>query len=110
MSFGPRMNEIFDARRVRLAGACEHIAGEALNDMQDRQLNDEFWNNQTYQAVETLFSGTINENDAVGFFVAHKKDYGVFLELANDRQNAILVPTANEFAPDLIREAKDIYK
>ena len=110
MSFGPRMNEIFDEKKVRLAGECERIAGVAHEDMQTRQLQNEFWENETFQAVETLFTGPIHEPDAEGFFVAHQKDYGVFLTLANDRKHDILLPTANKFAEDLVKAAKDIYQ
>lgn len=110
MSFGPALDRIFDARKVRLAGECERIAGVAVEDMQTRQLQNEFWNNETFQAVETLFSGPIHEPDAEGFFVAHHMDYGVFLELANDRKHAILLPTATKFSEDLVKAAKDIYQ
>lgn len=110
MSFGPRLNQIFDERRVKLAAYANTTAGEALKDMQEYQNGEgKAWNNDTYQAFLGLFSGPIIEEDAIGFFVAHMMDYGVFLELANDRQNEILRPTAEKWAKDLLDYAKELY-
>jgi hypothetical protein len=114
MSFGPRLNQIFDDRRVKLAAYAESTAAEALKDMQEYQKQEKKepgkgWNNETYQALLGLISGPINEDDAIGFFVAHTIEYGVFLELANDRQNEILRPTAEKWALGLRLYAQELY-
>lgn len=109
MSFGPRLNEIFDARRVKLVAFAQQRAGECLRYMQDLQRNDGVWDNQTYQALQGLFTGLIDELDAAGFFTAHTMDYGVFLELANDRKYELLRPSLERFATALILYAKELY-
>ena len=109
MSFGPRMNEIFDDKRVRLVAFAANTYAEALKDMQDIQIDNGIWQNETKQALQGLFSGPITEDDAVGFFVAHTMDYGVFLELANDRKYEILRPTAEKWSKCLLDYARSIY-
>ena len=105
-----RIAGLVNEKIVRLAAFAERTALAALQDMQDFQRGSgQAWNNETNQAFLGLFSGPINERDAVGFFVAHTMFYGVFLELANDRQNAILVPTAERWAKDLLDYAKELF-
>jgi hypothetical protein len=103
------MNQIFDARRVKLVAYCTLLAGLALQSMQEIQIDNGVWQNETSQALLGLFSGVIDEGEVVGFFVAHMMEYGVFLELANDRKYEILRPTAERFALLLKLYAQELY-
>jgi len=89
---------IVDRKIAALKAEADRLAAEALNEMQTEQAGNEFWNNETKQALLRLFSDSFQDADSVGFLVAHGVEYGVFLELANDRQNAILAPTIDKYA------------
>lgn len=85
------------------------LAEEAVQEMQTRQATNEFWNNETKQAWLTLFGDAFSEPNVVGFFLAHHMEYGVFLELANDRQNAVLVPTIEKYALKMKLFAEELF-
>lgn len=98
MSVGANVASIYERKVAALYAEAKRLAEEALQEMQTEQANNEFWDNQTRQAMLQLFSDAFLDADSVGFFLAHGVEYGVYLELANDRQNAILVPTIDRFA------------
>lgn len=45
----------------------------------------------------------------MGWFAAHGVDYGLYLELANDKRNAALLPTIKRFAGRYLGDVKRIY-
>ena len=103
------INAIYDRKRAALVALCNRYATEALNLFNTAQNDNLFWNNQTFQAKNSVFSGDIDEKDFVGFFLAHAKDYGVYLELANNRQNESLRVIVNELWPRFLRDVQEIY-
>jgi hypothetical protein len=103
------INRIYDKRRAALIALSKAYAARAVQLFKDMQGNEEFWENQTFQAKDSVFGDSIDEADFVGFFLAHGKDYGVYLELANDRQNEALRPIINALWPDYIKDVKRIY-
>lgn len=103
------INEIFEKRKATLFALCQFYAAKAVNVFNTAQGDDFFWNNQTFQAKDSVFAEAVQETDFIGFFIAHGKDYGVYLELANDRQNESLRPIINAMWPDFIKDVKKIY-
>lgn len=101
--------EIFRRKKAALFAESKRLAEEALQEMKTEQAGNEFWDNQTKQALLRLFSDAFQEDDAVGFFLAHGVEYGIYLELANDRQNAILVPKITKYALKLKLFALELY-
>lgn len=76
-----------------LYALAQGVALEALNSAKESAP----WNDQTTSARRLLFAEAFQEDKAVGFFVAHGVQYGVYLELSNDRKNEILRPTVEEY-------------
>lgn len=103
------LNAIFDRKIASLHAYAKVLAEEALQEMQTEQAGNEYWNNETRQALQRLFSDSFLKEDSVGFFLAHGVEYGVFLELANDRQNEILRPKAEKFALKFKLFAQDLF-
>ena len=103
------INLIYARRKAALIALCHFYAARAVNVFNTAQGDEFFWNNQTFQAKDSVFGGVIDESDFIGFFLAHGKDYGVYLELANNRQNEALKPIIDSLWPDFIKEVKDIY-
>lgn len=100
---------IFDRRKIAFIALCNRYAERALQTFNAGQKNEFYWNNQTFQAKDSVFSGIIDESNFIGFFLAHGKDYGVYLELANDRKNEALRPVINLLWPHFIKEVKELY-
>jgi hypothetical protein len=40
--------------------------------------------------------------------LAHGVDYGICLELAHEKKNAIIAPTINKFAPEVVEDLRGI--
>ncbi len=103
------LKAIFEKKIASLYAYAKNLAEEALQEMQTEQAGNEYWNNETSQALQRLFSDSFLEDDSVGFFLAHGVEYGVYLELANDRQNEILRPKAEKYALKFKLFAKELF-
>jgi hypothetical protein len=64
------------------------------------------WNDHTGDARELMTGFVINDDTAIGFGVAHRKEYGFWLETANDGKYAILKPTVAHFLPQFMEAAR----
>ena len=100
---------IYDRRRAAAIALCLYYAGLSLQAFQQFQASNKFWNNQTKIAYDTVFSDAINAEAFIGFFLAHLQEYGVYLELANDRKNEALKPMVMRFYSRFIRDLEAIY-
>jgi len=68
-----------------------------------------YWNNQTEIAAKSVFSDAFMDEEEVGFFIAHLVEYGVYLELANDRRHEALRPLIEEFYPKFRESLEAVY-
>jgi hypothetical protein len=98
MSVGSKIDSFFDRKIAALYAEAQRLAAEALAELQGQQRDNQFWNNETFQALQRLFADAFQDDDAVGFFLAHGVEYGVYLELANNRQNEALRPMIEKYA------------
>ena len=103
------INLIYARRKAALFALCQFYAAKAVNVFNTAQGDDFFWNNQTFQAKDSVFAEAVDEGDFIGFFIAHGKDYGVYLELKDDRKNEALRPIINTMWPDFIEDVKKLY-
>lgn len=80
-------------RRVAASIAlCWYYSEKAKQTFRKFQTFNTFWTNQTFTAYSSVFTGIIAEPSEIGFFIAHMVEYGVYLELANDRKHEALWP------------------
>ena len=68
-----------------------------------------WWYNQTAQAATRMFARAFRDGKDYGWFIAHGVDYGVYLTLANDRQNDALTPIINRFAGRYLNDVKKLF-
>jgi hypothetical protein len=101
--------KIYGLKHASVISLCEYYADLALQAFKQFQSSNKFWNNQTKLAYNTVFSDAIIEKDALGFFLAHSVEYGVYLELANDRKNQALFPIVMRFYSRFMRDLEEIY-
>lgn len=99
---------VFDRRRVALIALCFRYAGVALREFRARQSAREFWNNQTGTAYAQVFAREIVAKDFVGFFLSHAVEYGIYLELANNRKHEALRPIIFGLEKDFIEDVRKL--
>lgn len=104
------IRKIYETRKAQLYALSLFYAAKALNDFRAKQAQNTYWQNQTFTAVDTVFSNAFQSNNEIGWFIAHAIEYGPYLELANDGQNAALRPTVLLFAQPFIKDAQELYK
>jgi hypothetical protein len=100
---------IYDRRKAALFALSLRYAALAVSTFRARQTNDKYWENQTFQARDSMFADAFFITTSVGWFMAHGIEYGVYLELANDRKNEAIRPIIAELAPKFYADARRIY-
>lgn len=101
--------------RAIVYAICVDFAARALNEFRERQPTGvdtagEFWHNQSGQAAARVFSSAFREGDVLGWFLAHAVQYGVYLELANNRQNEALRPIVLRYQTRFFRAVTDVFR
>ena len=99
---------VYGRRRIALLTLCFQYAGKALQMFRVRQRGRAFWNNQSYTAMDTVFSNPYITTDVVGFFISHLVKYGVYLELANNRKHEALWPIVKELEDEFLEKVERI--
>jgi hypothetical protein len=119
------LDAIFARKRAAVLALCLYYAGLILAEFRAQQMVGpgggswidryngrgvgRYWNNQTETAAREVFADAFIDGDDLGFFIAHMVDYGVYLELANDRRHEALRPLIEKFYPLFRRDLQAIY-
>ena len=69
-----------------------------------------FWTNRTGDAESRVFGEVFSTDEAIGFFMAHGVDYGIYLELANNRQNESLRILIEIYGNSYILSVRELMK
>jgi len=109
-----RIKSIYEIRAAQIYGLSLQYAAMALNYFHSQQSarpaeKGEFWHNQTAQAAARMFSDAFRDGNSIGWFMSHGVDYGVYLELANDRAHESIRPIVQRYAGRFIRDVKALY-
>ena len=99
---------VFGRRRTALLALCIQYSAKALQLFRVRQRGQEYWDNQTYTAMNTVFSNLYIITGVVGFFISHLVEYGVYLELANNRKHEALWPIVKELEGEFLEKVERI--
>lgn len=104
------IKEIYNRRLIALYALSLDFAARAIREFRTRQSGGEFWENRTRQALDRMFADGFYdfEQSIIGWFMAHGVEYGPYLELANDRRHAAIVPIVEQFADAFFKAAKEI--
>jgi len=105
------INVIYNVRKAAAVYAlCTYYAAMALQYFRAQQATQQYWNNQTHLAMDTVFSRAFREgNEAMGWFMAHTQQYGVKLELGNDRRNEAIRPIIERYYSRFRSDLEKIY-
>jgi len=102
-------------RRAQLEALDQFYAVLGLNYFRSEQppsINRQgrWWFNRTGQAALRVFTDTIRERDVMGWFIAHGVFYGIYLTLANDRQNDALLPVIKRFVGRYLKDVQKLFE
>lgn len=102
---------IYNRRYQATYALCIYYAGLVLQHFRMRQEGNTYWENRTNLAKDLVFSQPFMEEggNVMGFLLAHTVHYGVYLELANNRQNEALRPIINEYLPKFKADLERLY-
>jgi hypothetical protein len=99
---------IYQRRKIKLYALATSYAGKAINIFRREQGEQTFWTNQTNDAYKRMFAKQFARDDEIGFFLSHGVEYGIYLELANDRQFEAIRPIMMSLAPQFIKDARKV--
>ena len=95
---------IYKERKAKLYALALSYAGQAIN----KARSEKEWTDRTSQAKDRMFAEAFIDGSDIGFFLSHGVDYGLYLELANDRRYEIIRPVIEELAPKFYEDAQKI--
>lgn len=92
----------------RAALALQMYCETAASDLEDYMKQNRPWTDRTSQARQRL--STYVERTTTGFRIvlAQGVDYGIWLELANEKKYAILEPTVRLRGPEVVRNFRGL--
>jgi hypothetical protein len=107
------ISNIFDIKLIQIEALNRYYAALVLNYFRSQQppgigTKGKYWSNQTGQAATRVFSDIFKEANKLGFFISHGVNYGVYLELANDRKYESLYPIIKKFSGRYFQDVRRI--
>ena len=93
----------------KLNQLCLAYAGYFLQRFRQKQAQDVFWNNQTGTAYASVSSGVERIQGELVAYLMSQVDYGLYLELANNRKHEALRPTVMAFYSRFFKDAEKIF-
>lgn len=86
------IRNIISRKLVASNALCRYYSARALETFRRFQGFNSFWENRTNSAYNLVSAEAIKADNEIGFLLAHHVEYGVYLELANDRKHEALWP------------------
>jgi len=110
-----KIKDIYNRRRIAVYALSLEYAALAINYFRSVQppkpdSQGQFWHNRTGQAAARMFTGAEVTENIVSWFMAHGVQYGVYLELANDRRHASINQVIRKFAGRFYNDLGKLYK
>lgn len=105
---------IYNRRKSAVYAICLKWGAIALQYFQNQQRpspgeKGAYWTNRTAYAAATVFYYVILADDFIALRIAHLAQYGIYLELANDRKHESIRPLIQRYAGRLLKEIKELY-
>ncbi len=104
-----RIEGIYERRRQAALAISRQYALKAIAYFQKQQENNRYWINETDQAMNRMFTKAFLDLNSTGWFMAHGVDYGVYLELANNRKNQAIKPVIDTFKEAYLHDIQSLF-
>lgn len=98
-----------DNMSVKLGAVVLMYAATKASEIESKMKMNRPWTDRTNMA-KTLLSARVSQpsNTTVRITLAHGVDYGIWLELANEKNYAIIAPTIDEEGPRIVSDLNDL--
>lgn len=93
---------------ILAAGAAAAVMARMEEGAQEVEAYAKFnapWTDQTGMAREGLFTQVYEDGGDIVLELAHSVDYGIWLELKNDGEYAIILPTLEALGPKIVHQS-----
>ena len=98
-----------DNMSVKLGAVVLMYAATKASEIESKMKQNRPWTDRTGMAKALLSAKVSQPNDkTVRITLAHGVDYGIWLELANEKNYAIIAPTVDEEGPRIITDLNDL--
>ena len=102
---GSSLDKGLDRMSVKLGAAVLMYANTKAVEIQSKMKVNRPWTDRTGMAKATLTTRVSQpESSIVRITLAHGVDYGIWLELAHEKNYAIIQPTINEEGPRFVKD------
>lgn len=102
---GSSLDKGLDRMSVKLGAAVLMYANTKAVEIQSKMKVNRPWTDRTGMAKATLTTRVSQpESSIVRITLAHGVDYGIWLELAHEKNYAIIQPTINEEGPKFVKD------
>ena len=110
-----KIKSIYNRRRIDVYALSLEYAAIAINyfwSVQPPKPDSQgmFWYNRTGQAAARMFTGAEVTENIVSWFMAHSVQYGVYLELSNDRKHASINQVIRKFVGRFYSDLGKLYR
>lgn len=114
MAFQLKYNESalkknLDKMSIKLGAVLLMYAATKASELQSKMQINRPWTDRTGMA-KALLSARVSQpsKDVVRITLAHGVDYGIWLELANEKNYAIIAPTIREEGPRIVSDLNNL--
>lgn len=109
-----RIAQIFSDRTTEVFLLANTYSKACLDEFQSEQKTGagvigKYWHNRTGLAADRMFAEPIEEGTSIGWFMAHTMDYGVYLELCNNRDHEAIRPLVEKWGALFIAKVRELY-
>lgn len=84
---------------VVMEETLEEIVEQVAEEVQDYAQTNAPWTDQTGDAREGLTAEALSDNDLLTIVLYHTVEYGIWLEVRNSGEYAIIIPTIEQMGP-----------
>lgn len=98
-----------DKMSTKLGAVILMYSSTKASELESKMKLNRPWTDRTGMAKATLRARVSQpKENIVRITLAHGVDYGIWLELANEKNYAIIAPTINEEGPKIVTDLKDL--
>lgn len=104
-----KLNKNLDKMSEKLGAVLLMYAATKASDIQSKMKLNRPWTDRTNMAKTLLNVKVSQPNEStVRLTLAHGVDYGIWLELANNKNYAIIAPTIREEGPRMVEDLNNL--
>jgi len=94
---------------VVMEETLEDIVEEVAEEVQDYAQANAPWTDRTGEARDGLTAESFSDNDILTIVLYHTVEYGIWLEVRNSGEYAIIIPTLEQMGPVVMGAVSNLF-